>query len=124
MVKYLKEIIAGILMVAIGVAVFIFIFNRGEGSEDNPKPVMSMTEAQAKCTLMEQADLVNLMGEPYGDATFEKADKTCRHSWDKVNNPNASEEKFAEITASDWEERKTEKLNGHTLEELYNELAK
>ena len=126
MAKYIKELLVGVIILAIAISVVVAIVNHNSGrtEETNSNTSMSINEAQIKCTLMEEADLVNLMGEPFGDATTAKADKTCRYSWDKANNPSASEEKFIEVTAIDWENRKAEVLSGHTLEEYFDTSTK
>lgn len=84
-------------------------------------PTMSIDEAQTKCMLMEEADLVNTMGEAFGDDTTEKAKNTCLAQWDLSKNPNNTQDKFIEAIASDWEERKDEVLEGYTLQQLYDE---
>lgn len=84
----------------------------------------SIYEAQTKCMLMEEADIVNYMGEPFGEETTKKAEKFCLSQWDKRQNSDNSEEDFIKIIEMDWAERKTEILEGYTLEQLYTESIK
>lgn len=84
----------------------------------------SIYEAQTKCMLMEEADRVNYMGEPFGEETTKKAENFCLSLWDKKQNPNNSEEEFIKTVETDWSERKTEILEGYTLEQLYTESVK
>ena len=125
MTKAVKDILVGIFMIIIGaviIAVFVNIINNNNnnGGEQNENK-MSISEAQEKCILMEEADLVNVMGEPFGAATTKKAEETCLSQWDMSKNPNNTEEKFIDVITADWEVRKTEVLEGYTLEALYNE---
>ena len=101
----------GILILLIVVA----IFSPKESSEQ-----MSDNEAQTKCMLMEEADLVNLMGEPFGDDTTKKAQQTCLSQWDSPDKVKA----FKDSIEADWDERKSEVLEGYTLEQYYNEYKK
>lgn len=122
MTKAVKDILVGIFMIIIGaviIAVFVNIINNNNNQDNSSK--MSITEAQDKCILMEEADLVNVMGEPFGAATTKKAEETCLSQWDMSKNPNNTEEKFIDVITADWEVRKTEVLEGYTLEALYNE---
>lgn len=85
-----------------------------------PKDTPGLKEAHAKCVLMEEADIVNVMGEAWSDKVAKKAEATClsgRETQEK-------EKSFVQITESDWEQRKSEVLNGRSLQELYNETAK
>lgn len=81
---------------------------------------ISDNEAQTKCMLMEEADLVNLMGEPFGDATTKKAQDTCLAQWDSPDKVKA----FKDAVVLDWDNRKTEVLEGYTLEQYYEEYTK
>ena len=122
MTKAVKDILVGIFMIIIGaviIAVFVNIINNNNNQDNSSK--MSITEAQDKCVLMEEADLVNVMGEPFGAETTKKAEETCLSQWDMSKNPNNTEEKFIDVITADWEVRKTEVLEGYTLEALYNE---
>lgn len=120
--KNIGQLLSGIILLAIGIGVIVWLVNLNH-SGDQPQ-TMSIDEAQAKCMLMEEADLVNLDGQPFGSATTKKAQDTCLAQWDMSKNPNNTEDKFKEAITSDWENRKTETLEGHTLEELYNESVK
>lgn len=113
-------ILGGIVCVIIA-AVVIFIVNQNKTPKE---PEMTTYEAQTKCVLMEQADLVNLMGEPFGSETYKKAEEFCLSQWDRTKNPDNTEEKFKEIIKTDWENRKSEVLDGNTLEEYFNEWRK
>ena len=126
MAKYVKDLIVGILILAVVIAAGIAIVNHNSNKTEETKTdnTISTNEAQIKCTLMEEADLVNLMGEPFGDATTKKAEESCLAQWDKSKNSNNTEEKFKEVVEMDWESRKTEVLEGYTLEEYYNESVK
>lgn len=80
------------------------------------KTQMSITEAQQKCVLMEEADIVNVMGEAWSDEVAKRAEATClsgRETQEK-------EESFVQIIESDWENRKNEVLQGSTLQELFD----
>ena len=110
------QILCGVITVIVIVCVVVGINGNKKGSD---APSMTMTEAQTKCMLMEEADLVNTMGEPFGDATTEKARDFCLSQWDRSENPENTDEKFIEIVELDWEQRKSEVLEGYTLEQLY-----
>ena len=119
--KNLKTIIFTIIGLAIFIAIIVAIIN-AMNKPDNGS--MSITEAQEKCILMEEADLVNVMGEPFGAATTKKAEETCLSQWDMSKNPNNTEKKFIDVITADWEVRKTEVLEGYTLEQYYEESTK
>ena len=89
-------------------------------SKKSTKTQMSITEAQQKCMLMEEADIANAAGEEYGQAVIDRAEKHCLALWDKTTNPSSTEEQFIEIVSSDWENRKNEVLQGSTLQELFD----
>ena len=122
MVKYVKDLLVGILILAVAIAVVITIINNNNSKSENN--TMSINEAQTKCMLMEEADLVNLSGKPFGPETTKEAEQFCLSQWDMTKNPNNTEEKFKELVSMDWENRKTEVLEGYTLEEYYNESIK
>lgn len=111
-----QQIILGTIGAVIAITAVVAL-----NSKKSTKTQMSITEAQEKCVLMEEADMVNYMGEPFSKATTEKAEKFCLSQWDEWENPNNTEEKFIEIIQKDWEERKEEVLEGYTLQQLYNE---
>lgn len=111
----LKTIILTIIGLAILIGVIVAIIK--VQTTPSSDPGISTTEAQTKCILMEEADLVNLSGEPLNDATRKKAENLCLSQWDTAD----KEASFKEIIKSDWETRKTEVLNGYTLEQIYNE---
>lgn len=107
-----------IILTIIGLAIFIaliFAFINSQNKPDDSS--MSISEAQEKCMLMEEADLVNTMGEEFGSATTKKAEQFCLSAWDTSE----KEATFKEDVKTDWENRKTEILEGYTLEQLYNE---
>lgn len=117
----IKSGIVGLLSIVFIIVVVIAVINViNNNSQDNGSK-MSITEAQEKCMLMEEADMVNYMGEPFGAETTKKAEKHCLSLWDRSENPDNTDEKFIEIISTDWETRKTEVLEGYTLEALYNE---
>lgn len=125
----IKSIIWGVILIAIAVGIVVFFVNRQTGektenttSNNNSNSTMTISEAQTKCMLMEEADMVNLMGEPFGDATTKKAEKHCLSLWDMTQNPENTEEKFIDMIADDWELQKDIVLEGFTLEEYYNEI--
>ena len=93
-------------------------------SEAKTKEVAAIDEAQLKCMLMEESDLVNYMGESFGEETTKKAREFCLSQWDLSKSPENTEESFIEIITSDWEIRKDEVLEGHTLQELYDASPK
>lgn len=113
--KNIRGILGGIIMVIIGIVIIMVLVNMF--SKEPEDGSISIEEAQTKCMLMEEADLVNLSGEPFGDATTKEAEKHCLSLWDSPE----KESTFKEIIESDWESRKTEVLEGYTLEQLYNE---
>lgn len=126
MVKYVKDLLVGILILAVAIAAVITIINNNnnKSEENQPQNTMSINEAQTKCMLMEEADLVNLSGKPFGPQTTKEAEQFCLSQWDMTKNPDNTEEKFKELVSMDWENRKTEVLEGYTLEEYYNESIK
>lgn len=111
-----QQIIVGTICAVI-VITAVVAFN----GKKSTKTRMSITEAQEKCVLMEEADMVNYIGEPFGNATTDKAEKFCLSQWDRRENPDNTDEKFIEIVQKDWEERKEEILEGYTLQQLYDE---
>lgn len=115
----IKGILGGILSIAIGVGVIVLLINmfsnKGGGEQH-----MSITEAQKKCTVMEAVDMRKY--ENAGDDVFDSASKRCLAEWDMSKNPNNTEEKFIDIVEKDWESRKSENIEGQTIEELYNEV--
>lgn len=125
MIKNIGKILIGVLMIIIGIAVLVAFINHNNKTENESSTVdMSINEAQTKCMLMEEADLVNLSGRPFGDATTKEAQQFCMSQWDRSKNPDNTEEKFKETVKADWESRKNEVLKGYTLEEYYNETVK
>lgn len=110
------QIAGGLIAIIIIAVIAINIANNKNNSQK-----MSIQEAQTKCMLMEEADLVNTMGEPFGDTTTEKARDFCLSQWDRSKNPDNTDEKFIELVQLDWEERKDEVLEGYTLQQLYDE---
>lgn len=111
----------GQILCGIITAIIIIVIAVNIAGNKKEAPSMTITEAQTKCMLMEEADLVNTMGEPFGDATTEKARDFCLSQWDRSENPENTDEKFIEIVESDWEQRKDEVLEGYTLQQLYDE---
>ena len=115
----IKGILGGILSIAIGIGVIVLLINmfsnKGGGEQH-----MSITEAQKKCTVMEAVDMRKY--ENAGDDVFDLASKRCLAEWDMSKNPNNTEEKFIGIVEKDWESRKSENIEGQTIEELYNEV--
>lgn len=115
----IKGILGGLLSIAIGVGVIILLINmfsnKGGGEQH-----ISITEAQKKCTVMEAVDMRKY--EDAGDDVFDLASKRCLTEWDMSKNPNNTEEKFIDIVEKDWESRKSENIEGQTIEELYNEI--
>lgn len=110
------QILCGFITIIVVVSIVV-----GLNGKKKDSPSMSITEAQTKCMLMEEADLVNTMGEPFGDTTTEKARDFCLSQWDRSKNPDNTDEKFIELVQLDWEERKDEVLEGYTLQQLYDE---
>lgn len=111
------QILCGVITIIVVVSVVVGL----NGDKKDKESSMPITEAQTKCMLMEEADLVNTMGEAFGDDTTEKAKNTCLSQWDLSKNPDNTQEKFIEVIQSDWEERKDEILEGYTLQQLYDE---
>lgn len=85
-----------------------------------PKDTPGLKEAHAKCVLMEEADIVNVMGEAWSDEVAKKAEATCQSGRETQE----KEKSFIQITESDWGQRKSEVLNGRSLQELYEESVK
>lgn len=111
----LKNIILttlGILFL-IGLLAFIVNLQKDGGTDDGLMPI---TEAQAKCKLMELSDRVNYMGEPYNEATAQDAEKHCFSLWDTPD----KEKEFRSYTKTDWETEKNSTIEGYTLEQIYN----
>lgn len=117
--KNIGNLIWGAILIGVGVIVFIVVINMFTGDSNEPGS-MSITEAQKKCTVMEAVDLEKYNGA--GSDVWELASKHCFAEWDMSKNPENTEEKFIEIIKSDWETRKTEEIEGQTIEELYNEV--
>lgn len=112
------QILCGVITAIILICVIAGLNGNKKGQNT---PTMTISEAQTKCMLMEEADMVNYMGEPFGDATTKKAEEFCLSQWDRSENPENTDEKFIEIVESDWEQRKDEVLEGYTLQQLYDE---
>ena len=111
-----------IILTIIGLAIFIALIFAFINSQSKTNDLsMSIEEAQEKCMLMEEADMVNLMDEPFGSATTKKAEEHCFSLWDMSKNPNNTEESFIKMVEADWEAQKTQVLEGYTLEQLYEE---
>jgi predicted nucleic acid-binding protein len=110
-----NQIILGIICAVVVITAVVAL-----NGKKSTKTQMSITEAQQKCMLMEEADMVNTVGEEYSQAVIERAEKHCLALWDKAANPSSTEERFIEIVSSDWENRKNEMLQGSTLQELYD----
>lgn len=110
-----NQMIVGIICAVIVITAVVAL-----NSKKSTKTQMSITEAQQKCMLMEEADIVNTVREEYSQAVIDRAEKQCLAMWDKATSPNSTEEQFIEIVSSDWENRKNEMLQGSTLQELYD----
>ena len=111
------QIACGVIAAIIIIPIVVSLGGKkSESSSDS-----SIHRAQLKCALMEEADRVNVMGEPLDDTTKKKAEDFCYSQWDKRISPESTEEKFIEVVEVDWEVRKTEKLDGRTLESYLNE---
>jgi len=110
-----NQIIVGTICAVIVITAVVAL-----NSKKSTKTQMSITEAQQKCMLMEEADIVNTTGEEYSQTIVDRAEKHCLALWDKTANPSSTEEQFIEIVSSDWENRKNETLRGLTLQELYD----
>ena len=111
------QILCGVITIIVVISAIVGL----NGDKKDKESSMPITEAQTKCMLMEEADLVNTMGEPFGDDTTEKARDFCLSQWDRSKNPDNTDEKFIELVQLDWEERKDEVLEGYTLQQLYDE---
>lgn len=108
-----------IILIALGILLFIgllaFIVNpqKDSGTDDGLMPI---TEAQAKCKLMELSDRVNYMGEPNNENTARDAEKHCLSLWDTPE----KQEEFRRYIKNDWETEKTITIEGLTLEQIYD----
>lgn len=114
-----SQIIVGTICAVIVIAAVVAL-----NGKKPTKTQMSIAEAQQKCMLMEEADIVNTDGEEYSQAVVDRAEKHCLALWDKTANPSATEEQFIEAVSSDWENRKNEILQDSTLQELYDAAKK
>ena len=110
-----SQIIVGTICAVIVITAVVAL-----NSKKSAKTQMSITEAQQKCMLMEESDIVNTVGEEYSQAVIDRAEKHCLAMWDKTANPSSTEEQFIEAVSSDWEKRKNEVLQGSTLQELFD----
>lgn len=110
-----NQIIVGAICAVAVIAVVVTL-----NSKKSTKTQMSITEAQQKCMLMEESDIVNTVKEEYSQAVIDRAEKHCLALWDKTANPSSTEEQFIEAVSSDWEKRKNEALQGSTLQELFD----
>ena len=99
-----NQIILGIICAVVVITAVVAL-----NGKKPAKTQISITEAQQKCMLMEVID---------------RAEKHCLALWDKTANPSSTEEQFIEAVSSDWENRKNEKLQGSTLQELYDAAKK
>lgn len=114
-----QQIIVGTICAVIVITAVVAL-----NSKKSTKTQMSIAEAQQKCMLMEEADIVNTVGEEFSQAVIDRAEKHCLALWDKTTNPSSAEEQFIEAVSSDWENRKNEVLQGSTLQELYDATKK
>lgn len=124
MLKNMGKIVVGVLMIVISIVFLGAIINSNNKSDGDTTSDTSLQEAQTKCILMEEADLVNYSGKPFGNSTRKEAEEFCLYQWDQSKNPDNTKEKFKEIVNIDWESRKTEVLEGYTLEQYFNETFK
>ena len=106
--------------IAIGIIAIIIIVPIVVAITGNKSQNKQIDEAIIKCVLMEEADLVNVVGEEWSDNVVKKAEKQCESGHETAE----KEKQFIEIMQSDWEARKTETLNGLTLEQLYQKTTK
>ena len=113
-----KKALITVFLLSVAILLLTLMGTKNKKVKENP---VSIYDAQTMCMLMEQADLVNLMGESLNSATAKKAENTCLSQWDLSKNIENTEDKFIEATISDWQERKKEYLGEYTLEEIYNE---
>lgn len=109
--KIAVYIFAAVLAIAIIASVF--------GKKGTDKKI-SVNEAQTKCILMEESDIMSQEGVELSSSVTERADDYCRSLW---NSPD-KEAKFIDAITNDWESRKNEKIGEFSLEELYNESIK
>ena len=113
--------IAGVVLACIVMAVVFSQKTKNSGdTTDNSAQQISTSEAQTKCMLMEEADIINLENVPLSDSVVKKAEEHCLSLW---NTPE-KEEEFRKAIQTDWELQKGNKINEYTLEELYREATK
>lgn len=117
--KNFSELPKGV-QIAIGIIAIIIIVPIVVAITGNKSQNKQIDEAIVKCVLMEEADIVNVAGEEWSDNVVKKAEKHCESGHETAE----KEKQFIEIIQSDWEERKTEILNGSTLEQIFQKTAK
>ena len=113
--KSIRGILWGILLIIIGVVVIIALINMFKGDPDD-EGLISTTEAQEKCVVMETYDSIRYNGESTSTAK-EKAEKHCLSLWDTPE----KEKEFRKYIEEDWQTVKDEVYEGKTYEQYYNE---
>ena len=116
--KNIGNLIWGAILIGVGVIVFIVVINMFTGSSDD-EGLISITEAQEKCIVMETYDSIRYNGEPASTAR-EKAEKHCLSLWDTPE----KEKEFRKYMEEDWQTVKDEVYEGKTYEQYYNESVK
>lgn len=106
-----RQILVVLFIAMIGFLIFLLILNVLK-----PKPTsLNIEEAQKKCMLMEEVDLLSTHGGSLNDEIIKKAENTCLSLWDSPE----KEESFKKYIETDWEEMKMKTLEGKTLQSLY-----
>ena len=116
--------IAFVALVALGCIIGFVGEDKKDSDSHKKTETTSIEEAQLKCMLMEESDMVNYMGEPLNEQTRKKAEEHCLSGWDMRKNPENTEEKFIETTNKDWEMVKDEVMEGYTLQQYFDEATK
>ena len=111
----IRGILWGIILIIIGVVVIIALINMFKGDPDD-EGLISTTEAQEKCVVMETYDSIRYNGESTNTAK-EKAEKHCLSLWDTPE----KEKEFRKYIEEDWQTVKDEVYEGKTYEQYYNE---
>ena len=105
------------VQIVVGVIVAIIIISIALNMPKEKDLGMNIQEAQAKCMLMNEWGQVNEIGKPFSQEVVEEAERFCLSQWDSPER----EKDFLNFTPKDWEVMKGKELNGHTLQEIYDE---
>ena len=108
-------IVVAVIACAIGIG--IKNLTGGNSNNDN-KSNGAYMDALRKCTVMEAADIYNTGIGGNRNTAFDDAKETCL-SWYK----SWGEEEFIEVSNLDWDDRKSEMIDGENLEHYLSILG-